>query len=56
VEIARVESSVNPAAALSSGANFEDTMFTLVMLSIACAAIIGFCVMFALFTREWNDH
>jgi hypothetical protein len=30
-------------------------MYTLIMLMIACAAIIGFCAMFALFTPEWND-
>jgi hypothetical protein len=30
-------------------------MYTLIMLIIAGAAIIGFCVVFALFTREWND-
>jgi hypothetical protein len=27
---------------------FENAMFTLIMLMIACAAIIGFCAMFAL--------
>jgi hypothetical protein len=31
-------------------------MYTLIMLMIAGAAIIGFCVMFALFTGEWNDR
>jgi hypothetical protein len=30
-------------------------MYTLIMLMIACAAVIGFCVMFAFFMREWND-
>jgi hypothetical protein len=30
-------------------------MYTLIMLMIACAAIIGFCAVFALLTREWND-
>jgi hypothetical protein len=30
-------------------------MFTLIMLIIAFAAIVGFCVMFALLAREWND-
>ena len=31
-------------------------MHTLIMLMIAGASIIGFCVMFALFTRECNDN
>jgi uncharacterized membrane protein len=31
-------------------------MYTLIMLMIACAAVIGFCVMFAFFMREWNDR
>jgi hypothetical protein len=30
-------------------------MFTLIMLSIAGAAIIGFYVTFAIYMREWND-
>jgi hypothetical protein len=30
----------------------EAAMFTLIMLVIAGAAIIGFCAMFGLFTRE----
>jgi hypothetical protein len=30
-------------------------MYTLIMLMMVCAAIIGFCVMFAFFMREWND-
>jgi hypothetical protein len=29
-------------------------MFTLIMLIIAFAAIVGFCVMFALLTQEWR--
>jgi hypothetical protein len=29
-------------------------MYTLILLMIA-GAIIGFCVMFAFFMREWND-
>jgi hypothetical protein len=30
-------------------------MYTPIMLMMAYAAIVGFCVMFALFTPEWND-
>jgi hypothetical protein len=30
-------------------------MYTLTLLMTAGAAIIGFCVMFAFFMREWND-
>jgi hypothetical protein len=33
----------------------EGAMYTLIMLMIAGAAIVGFCVTFKLFTPEWND-
>jgi hypothetical protein len=30
-------------------------MYTLIMLMMVCAAIIGSCAMFAFFMREWSD-
>jgi hypothetical protein len=43
-------------AHLADGFAREDVMYSLIMLTIACAAAItGFCVMFALFAPEWND-
>jgi hypothetical protein len=30
-------------------------MYTLIPLMTAGAAVVGFCVMFAFFMREWSD-
>jgi hypothetical protein len=40
-------------AGISRRSHGEDVMYTLFMLMIAGAAIVGFCKMLGLFTRGW---